>query len=173
MRSLAPLTPYEGVIAEDLIAIEWELLQQRRMREARLRQMLREAICKAAMAGLEARHEAALVTHYEAHIKKGGTEDNWKAPFSFDVEAAEEEAEDLAARAISRELGVQRAAHEEITALGMDPVDLMGEAYGDQFDRAARHSGRIVHLEARRREVKRDLDALQAARPIEAEVVGA
>jgi hypothetical protein len=36
LASLAPMTPYECVIAENLIAIEWELFQQRRMREASL-----------------------------------------------------------------------------------------------------------------------------------------
>jgi len=33
-QSLAPATPYEAVLAESLISIEWELLQHRRMHEA-------------------------------------------------------------------------------------------------------------------------------------------
>ena len=40
MQSLAPLTPYEGVIAENLIAIEWELVQHRRMRDVGLRAII-------------------------------------------------------------------------------------------------------------------------------------
>ena len=54
MQSLAPVTPYEGVIAENLIAIEWELLQHRRMRDAGLRQIIRKAICDAVVAEQEA-----------------------------------------------------------------------------------------------------------------------
>ena len=47
MHSLRPMTPYEGVIAENLIAIEWELLQHRRMRDAGLRQVVRDRVTKA------------------------------------------------------------------------------------------------------------------------------
>ena len=43
-QSLNPGTPYEAVIAENLISIEWELLQHRRMRDAVLRKTIRSAI---------------------------------------------------------------------------------------------------------------------------------
>ena len=37
MRSLAPMTHYECVIAENLVRIEWDLVQHYRMNEAALR----------------------------------------------------------------------------------------------------------------------------------------
>ena len=49
-RALAPMTPYEHVIAENLIAIEWELIQHRRMRDAGLRRIMSDAIRKAVVA---------------------------------------------------------------------------------------------------------------------------
>lgn len=47
MRSLAPATPYEGVIAENLVAIEWEPVQHRRMHDASIRRYIREKIIEA------------------------------------------------------------------------------------------------------------------------------
>ena len=41
MASLVPFTPYECVIGENLVAIEWELAQHRRMRDAGLRDIIR------------------------------------------------------------------------------------------------------------------------------------
>lgn len=62
MRSLAPVTPYECVIAENLIAIEWELLQRRRMREATIRRILRDAVQDAMVALRRDEHSALLDT---------------------------------------------------------------------------------------------------------------
>ncbi len=45
--TLQPKTPYEAVIAENLIAIEWEIFQRRRMRDATLRSMTVTAITDA------------------------------------------------------------------------------------------------------------------------------
>ena len=43
MLELAPATPYECVIAENLIALEWEMLQHRRMRNTCIREVTRES----------------------------------------------------------------------------------------------------------------------------------
>lgn len=175
MRALAPATPYECVIAENLIAIEWEHLQQRRMRDAGLRQVMRKAIREAVVDEREYLHEEALDEAWVRHQEAGGTEEDWKEPLpsSFDREAAEIAGDDLADRAVSRDRDVQAAAYKEIEALGMEPVEVMAEAYRD-WDRAiGAHDGRVRALEGRRREVKRDLDALQKARPVEAQVIDA
>ena len=66
MASLGPATPYECVIAENLIAIEWELAQHRRMRDAGLRDIIRQAICKAVVRQKDAEHDAALDAAYLA-----------------------------------------------------------------------------------------------------------
>jgi len=55
-QSLAPATPYEAVVAESLICIEWELLQHRRMRDASLLETIREQICKAVVIAQELSH---------------------------------------------------------------------------------------------------------------------
>ncbi len=171
IRSLAPVTPYEGVIAENLVAIEWELIQHRRMRDTSLRKVIRDAIHKAVVAREEAAHEAATDLDWEAYMEAGGDEDEWEEPFSFDRDAAEVTGRDLAARSISRDPAEFAAAGDEIQAMGLDVVELMGEAYRTHRSSVTSHEKKLVELEGRRREVKRDFDALQKVRPVEAEVI--
>ncbi len=170
MASLGPATPYECVIAENLVAIEWELAQHRRMRDASLRDIIRQAICKAVVRQKDAEHEAALEEDWERHVEAGGDEADW-VPTRFDRDAAEEAGEDLATRAMSRESDAQASAYEEVRALGMDPVEIMGQAYRSFDISVKHHDGKLRELEGRRREVKRDFDALQRARPVEATVI--
>lgn len=170
MASLGPATPYECVIAENLVAIEWELAQHRRMRDASLRDIIRKAICKAVVRQKDAEHDAALDEDWERHVEAGGDEDDWELR-RFDRDAAEAAGEELAARAMSRDLEAQARAYEEVSALGMDPVEIMGEAYRSRDWSVIYHDQKLRELEGRRREVKRDFDALQRARPVEATVI--
>ena len=166
--SLVPLTPYEGVIAENLIAIEWELIRHRRMRDVGLRKIIRDTICKAVVA----RERAASVNEdWAAHEEAGGTDDDWAGSVSFDKYSAEASGHALAAQAVSRDPAEFSAACEEIEAMGLDVVDLMGVAYRTSSGEVRYHDGRGQELERRRREVKRDFDALQQTRPVEALVI--
>ena len=171
MQSLLPMTPYEGVIAENLIAIEWELLQHRRMRDAGLRSVVRDRVSEAVVKREEAAHEAEIDEAWETHHAEGGTEDDWEEPFSFDLDAAQEAGQTLAQNAVSRDPDTFQAACAEIEAMGLDVVDLMGEAYRSYENSVTRHENKLPDLERRRREVMRDYDTLQRARPIEAEVI--
>ncbi len=171
MRSLAPITPYECVIAENLIAIEWEIVQHRRMRDVGLRQNIREAIQSAVINRQEYLHETEMETAWEKHVAKGGDEDDWEDPFDFDEDAAGVEGEDLAKRTVSQDLNTREQAYAEIRELGLEPVELMGEAYRSYESPITNHEKKLPELERRRREVKRDFDMLQRARPLEAEVI--
>jgi hypothetical protein len=146
--ALAPLTAYECVLAENLIAIEWELLQQRRMRDASLRQTLRVSIAEAVVAVEQSRQG--------------------KTARAVDDVAARAKAEALAERAVSNDPEVQAAAQAELVELGLLPIELMSGAYGKPHGPAQRHDDKVQELERRRRQVKQDYDALQRARPIDA-----
>ena len=169
--TLAPHSPYEAVIAENLIAIEWELIQHRRMREASMRKIIHEAIREAVFKQHEATHSDAMGEDWERHANAGGTEESWDEPFSFDEEAARELGEGLAARAISNDQETQQTAYVEITELGMDPVELMGQAYRNMRLEVVLHDEKVGELERRRRDVRRDYDTLIGARPNKAEVI--
>lgn len=167
MLSLAPVTPYEAVIAEHLVAIEWELLQHRLMRDAGLRQQIHATVRAAVVARERARHEAALEADFETVFAGGGDQDNREDPDEFDTAAAEALGDALAARAASPDRAVQTEAYAEIAGLGLTPVAIMSAAYRDPHGPVEAHETRIRDLERRRREVRRDYDALLRARAIE------
>lgn len=163
-QSLAPATPYEAVLAESLICIEWELLQHRRMRDAALRETICEQICKAVIAALEIIHNDEAAQDWEDHPAGGRLAGEGAHPGDFDEDAAEEMGQDLAARAGSRDPKVQAQAYEEIEALGITPLDLMRMAYQGGRHTLDDQDDRIRDREQRRHEVMRDFERLQAAR---------
>lgn len=154
MQSLAPATPYECVIAENLISIEWDLLQHQRMRYACLQRITHNAISKAVLASLREAHET-------------------RSKKKWDEAAALAEGADLAERAISSDRKIQAKAYAEITSLGMDAVQLMSQTYRTSGFGVSHHESEIQQLERRRRDVKRDYDALQKVRPLTAPAVAA
>ena len=171
MQSLLPMTPYEGVIAENLIAIEWELLQHRRMRDAGLRRVVRDRVSEAVVKREEAAHDAKLDEAWDAHEAEGGTEDDWEDDFFFDEEAAREAGLTLAQNAVSRDPDTFQAACAEIEGMGLEVLALMSGAYLGYETAVTKHEDKLPELERRRREVMRDYDALQKARPVEAAAI--
>lgn len=164
MLELVPVSPYEFVIAENLIALEWEMLQHRRMRNTCIREVTRELICKAFVEQREAEHKAEMEAAYLAHVDAGGSGDNWKAPSAFNSDAARIAGQNIAGRATAPDRKLQAKAYKAIKALGLKPIELMSQAYASVTVRKVWHEHQLQDLERRRREVKRDFDALQAAR---------
>jgi len=171
LKSLAPMTPYERVVAESLIAIEWALHQRRRLREHALRKNLSEAVTKAAMRRIESIHddavEDALDAAWEAHVEAGGDQEDWENPFPFDRNAARERVNALTEGALSSDPQEQADAYKALTEMGVSLADLMGDAYAEAHGPGQRHDAKIQELERRRREVMRDYTAVQKARPID------
>jgi hypothetical protein len=177
VQSLAPLTPYECVIAENLISIEWELFQHRRMRDAAVRKSIRNAICDAAIAREKKAYQADMEEAWEKHVEAGGTEDDWQDWYEWDdpllgeKESARTAGLELARKAVSTDPKDYAAACAEIEAMGLTVIELMGEAYQTRNWPVKAHEDKLLELERRRREVKRDFDAPQNARPFEGEVI--
>ena len=173
MLELAPATPYECVIAENLVALEWEMLQHRRMRTACIREVTRSSIRKAVVEQREAEYKAEMEAAYKAHIEAHGSEGDWKAPSAFNRDAAKVVGQNLAGRATAPDRKLQAKAYKAIKALGLNPVELMSAAYASVTVRKVWHEHQLQDLERRRREVRRDFDALQSARLAAGKVVGA
>jgi hypothetical protein len=171
MRALLPFTPYECVIAENLIAIEWELLQHRRMRLANLRKEIQAVVCAAVIKREQERHEDAIDALWDKYIAAGGDKDKWKDPYPFDEAVARKLADDLAKRVTSPDPDVQTKAQDEMLALGLEPLQLMSDAYLNSKAPAVKHDSKVQQLEGRRRDVKRDYDALQKTRPVDGEII--
>jgi hypothetical protein len=171
MRALTPFTPYECVIAENLIAIEWELLQHRRMRLASLRKEIQAVVCTAVIKREQERYETAIDVLWDKYIAAGGDKDKWVDPYPFDEAAARKLADDLAVRVTSPDADVQTKAQDEMLELGIEPLQLMSDAYLKSGTPAGRHDNKVQQLEGRRRDVKRDYDALQKTRPVDGEII--
>lgn len=73
MLSLAPVTPYECVIAENLISIESELQPHRRMLEGALRQSASTAVRTAVFRRIERAYRQELDAAWERHLALGGS----------------------------------------------------------------------------------------------------
>jgi hypothetical protein len=171
MQSLAPLTPYECVVAENLISIEWELLQRRHMRDVALRQFICKTIKDAFIRKQKLLFKSEINRLWDAHLAAGGSEEDWQDPIRFNNDAANVEGAALARRAVSKDLSVQKLAYAEIIDLGLEPVEIMSEAYRSHDRSITGHDQKLPELERRRREVKRDFDMLQRSRPIEVEII--
>ncbi|WP_291133825.1 hypothetical protein [Erythrobacter sp.] len=176
LASLNPGTPHEAVIAENLVAIEWELRQHRAMRDASIRRTIRSEITRAVVekAWQEFNKAAAKASARTAH----DSDDLWNPTEVFDDTDAKQAACQLVDRITSRDPQVRDAAEAELAQLGMDPLDLMSAAThgaltdGNGADDAPEvHDAKIRELERRRREVKRDYDALVQARADEGVII--
>lgn len=173
--SLAPTTPYECLLAENLVSIDWELLQHRRMRDDLLRQEVFEGVSKSIVAFEKKKHDAERDKAWARHVESGGTEEDWVAPSEFESAAAQKLASDLVSQAQSSDAANRKQAQSAIQSMGINLTDILSCAYlgnsNGSTTSIARHADEIVALEKRRREVLRDFGAILEIRPIEAEVI--
>ena len=165
MKSLSPFTAYERAVAENLVAIEWEIIQKRHMIDAQIRHALECVLTDIALKHARAQHERDQDARWDAFIADGGEEDDWKDT-PFDQEGAQRAAEELARNALSRDDTIARGARQAFDSLGVDAVRLMGDAHLKQPEKLRRLDDDLRNLERRRRDVKKDYDTLQSLRPV-------
>ena len=170
LRSLAPGTAYECLMADSLVALEWELLQHRRMRDRCISNEIRERIAEAYVTWRSERHEDDLDAEYDAWIRAGKTHESY-VNRPFDRKAMRLEGEALALRAVDPDPEIVMEAENEIAALGMDLLSILAEVMAGSHTTARYHNQKIPVLEKRRREVMKDLNDLQSLRPIETVLV--
>ncbi|EAQ06410.1 hypothetical protein [Yoonia vestfoldensis] len=167
IASLIPVTPYECVVAENLIAIEWELVQRRRMYNAEMREDLRFRIKRAVEAHYKVIHDAALDADWRAFIDAGGYKNDWQEPHLPNKDVADAFKRTLDDRCMTNDPVALTELEADLAAMGIFTVTLMSAAYASTSGTLAKHDAKIPELERRRREVRRDYDALQSARPLE------
>lgn len=147
LAELAPGTPYERALADDLVTLTWETIRHRRMRDSLIRAKARDLA-----SGVHARGELTdLFRRGEGHEVFGS------ALFGPDPEAAS-------------------AAQELIEEHGFSLGEIFAEAYRRLADHVERHERKLAELETRRRRLREEYDRLTAVRmraPVEdAEIVG-
>ena len=169
--SLAPITAYEATMTESLIAIEWELVERRKMRRDSLQEHVKQMIVAAHLKSAKAIFAEQENDALEAHIEAGGSAQNWRYGYYLDEDIERDEGRDLAERALSKNSKERNEALKEIDELDIDFELALGTAYTYQHGSAVAHEEAVKDLEKRRREVMRDYEALQRMRPIDVEVV--
>ncbi len=147
LSDLAPGTPYQHALANNLVELEWDKLRHRRMRDALLRAELR----KNAM-----------------HLLSGEYGVFGPAPDSPEGETAT----DLVGSDPVR----RKAAEEQLVESGSSLSELLAQAYQSVMPQMDHHERQIAGVEIRRRKLRHDYDLLKSrqASPVEdAEIVQA
>ncbi|EDM69890.1 hypothetical protein RAZWK3B_00035 [Roseobacter sp. AzwK-3b] len=161
--SLQPASAYEQILAERVVALEWELHQHRAMRDACLRRYTMEAVMEAHMAAARAKWEEETRVLKEKHGRDRG---------EYNEESAVEQAKRFALYSVAVVPDLRADTAREIQKLGMEPIELASRAYRATSTGASYHEAEIKELERRVRDAKRDYDALVKTRPVTIEGSG-
>jgi antitoxin component of RelBE/YafQ-DinJ toxin-antitoxin module len=165
MASLVPMTAYEVAMADNLVAIEWDIVQLRRAQDRRVARRMTQTITEVYVEWRRRCHRAKREEAYAEFRRDGGHHDDWYDPFEFDEDAARENGAELACRACSDDPETKWAALDKIAKMGLDLSDAMSVIYEEQV--ANKTDGPLAILELRRRQVMRDYETLQSRRPID------
>lgn len=143
---LRPNTPYERIIAEQLLGLEWEARRHRRLRDALVLSEFRTHLIKAFQK--VARHGLIPAWEFEGEIR----------------------ARKFLASEDDREKSLK-----DLELIQTTPTELLAKAYESMGLSLEPHERKIAEIEVRRRRLREDYERLTALRkaPIEdAEIVG-
>lgn len=133
LLELAPRSPYERLLAEDLATLEWEIYRQRRLRDELIRAQVRD-LTKVVLS---------------ANETKDGR---------LSVEEAAELASDLL-RPDAKSAGV---ACQALERCGVTLGEIVARAHSRVSETVELHEKQISSLETRRRRMREDYDRLRA-----------
>ncbi len=139
---LAPVTPYEHVIAQNLVDLEWEAMRHRRFRD-----------------------QLILSEYKKVAVELLGKSDG---PLDFSLGpsiAARTLAHDL----VSSDTEVRAAAEQQLTNRNISPSEVLAKSYQKRSKDLEPHDRKLAEVEVRRRRLREDYERLKAstARPIE------
>lgn len=140
LHDLAPRSPYQRILAHNLITLEWEAQRHRRMRDELIRAEMRDI----AVGGLESGRLGAGYRATPEHKAMGHA-------------------------LVGPDRGRAEAAAQALVARGITLGELAAKAYGLQGEKVEVHEKKLADLETRRRRLREEYDRLGAARqrPVE------
>ena len=136
LRDLAPRSPYERALAENLVQLEWEASRYRRMRDDLIRSKARDLAIGAFATG-----EVEEVDNYAAR----------DATLAFELVGSDPE------RAAAAALILQE--------FDITPSEILAQAYSRVSAQVEMHEKKLAAIEMRRRRLREEYDRLRAARP--------
>lgn len=143
LMDLAPTTPYETALAENLVTLEWEIHRHRSMRDGLLR------------AGYRRFAQELFDKDKASYISLMGT--------------ASGDAKDFADALLDPQSETREEAQNWLGEKNIDLAEILAGAYKNQAKSIEMHERALAELETRRRRLREDLDRLKAsrARPVE------
>jgi len=145
---LMPGTPYERILAEQLVTLEWEALRHRRLRDSLLMAEFRDQSM-----GVFQKGEVGSI-------------------YSFQQT---QNAKDMAFDLVSTNKNKRTKAMQALEVAQIMPSEILAKAYKTLAKALELHERHIAEIEARRRKLRDDYDRLKTTRALpveEAEVVG-
>ena len=142
MIDLAPGTPYETALAENLVTLEWEAVRHRNMRDNLIRNEFREQSI-----GVFQEHKITSLIDFQQG----------------------EAAQELAGALLSSDLEQRGIAEAELEDIGITTSEILAEAYSRKSKFIELHERLLANIEVRRRRLRADFNSLKATRatPIE------
>jgi hypothetical protein len=150
MLDLAPATPYETALVENLVTLEWETIRHRNIRDQ------------------------LILTKFE-DLAVGAFQDGRIEKVSRNAEK-DEDAVNNAFALVSSDPEHHAIGLSALKETGFQEAEILAEAYTQVRLKIEVHEYKLAELEIRRRRLREDYDRLKAARakPVEdAEVIGA
>ena len=162
----APKTGYEATLVDNLVDIQWQINQHCEMRNTLLRDEINTAIIKAVVDQEYNVWDDQIDTERDAWIEAGNDEDDFEYD-DFDHQGAKKRGKSLARGLVQTDANARARAEEEMEELGLSSQSLKAEIYRQNSGSIDSHNETIEKLEDRRRRVQADIEALQAARPVD------
>ncbi len=146
LQELAPSSPYEHSLAEQIFSLEWEATRHRRMRDALILAEIRQQ---------------SMGVFFEGKVGHLGYFDRDKSAEGLGYDLVSDKPE-------RRQKALEKLAEQEIA-----PDEVLAKSYAAVAKSVAPHEAHIADIEHRKRRLRNDYDALKAARaaPVEDAVV--
>jgi hypothetical protein len=138
LGELAPSTPYQTAIAENIIALEWETHRHRALRDSLIRSSFREL----------------------AEETRNGRTDG----FNLEFEVASQEGKDFADALMSPTGADTTEARNWLAQNNITVEEIVAAAYQQAGSALDPHERKLAELETRRRRLHQDYDQLKATR---------
>ena len=140
IQDLEPGTPYEKMLAENLVALEWEMLRHRRLRDGLLLTAFREQLMVAISEGKALTQNPAKRKVLDSQI----------------IPLINQLADNNATG--------RSQLDELLKPLNSSITELVAGAYSDASEFIASHENRLAQLEGRRRKLMQDFNSLKQTR---------
>ena len=164
IADLAPITKYEFLLAQQLVDLNWSILQAKVFADVELSKGAENLAKIRLTKALENEYDEEFDRLYEAFVENGGDEGGFEDPIDWDGMALR--VEGIVACLKSRDPQQRDAATANALALGVDPrLVLSSQLLNNSGYR--RHSEKLPDLEKRARLLSAEYREIQKARPID------